>query len=293
MSDEMNTKRNDLFKKLFIAVAVSGLAYGAYYYFIASNHVKTNNAYVGAEIAQISPATAGNVETIHFNDTDRVKAGDILVVIDDLDAQLALSQAKAELAKAQVEHDRRKLDFERRKAITKSGSVSEEELSTAENGFKAAQAILASAKVMLQKAEVNLERTTIRSPIAGVVAKRQVQLGQRVQPGMVLMSVVPLNDMHVSANFKEVQIRKIKVGQKADVTSDLHGSGVVYKGIVEGIAAGTGAAFSIIPPQNATGNWIKVVQRLPVRIKLDPAQLKEHPLQVGLSMYVDVDISGS
>lgn len=291
MSDAMKTKRQKLFKMMFIIVAVCALTYGAYYYFIASNHVTTDNAYVGAEIAQVTPSTGGTIQQINVKDTDQVKKGDILVVIDDLDAQLALSMAKAELAKAQVEYDRRKLDFERRKAIAKTGSVSEEELSTTENGFKAASALLDAAKVMVKKAEIDLERTVIHSPIDGVVAKRQVQLGQRVGPGVTLMSIVPMDSLHVDANLKEVQIRKIKIGQPAEVTSDLYGSSVVFTGTVSGIAGGTGAAFSIIPPQNATGNWIKVVQRLPVRIKLDPHQLKDHPLHVGLSMHVDINVS--
>lgn len=292
MSDEMKTKRQKLFKILFLVVGGCALLYGSYYFFIGSHHIKTDNAYVGAEIAQISPATAGNVKAIQVTDTDLVKRGDVLVVIDDIDAQLTLATAKADHAKAQVEYDRRQQDYERRKAITKTGSVSLEELSTAENGFKAAKAILEAAKVMVEQAEVNLGRTTIYAPIDGVIAKRQVQLGQRVQPGMSLMSIVPMEDMHVDANFKEVQIRKIKNGQKAKVTSDLYGNDVIFDGEVVGVAAGTGAAFSIIPAQNATGNWIKVVQRLPVRVKLKPEQLRTHPLQVGLSMYVDVDVSG-
>lgn len=130
----------------------------------------------------------------------------------------------------------------------------------------------------------------IRAPISGVIAQRQVQIGRRVQVGTPLMTVVPVENIHIDANFKEVELRDLKIGQAVEVTSDLYGTDVVYHGVVSGVSGGTGSAFSMIPAQNATGNWIKVVQRLPVRIELDPKELKQHPLQVGLSMEVSVDI---
>jgi membrane fusion protein (multidrug efflux system) len=117
-----------------------------------------------------------------------------------------------------------------------------------------------------------------------------VQVGQRVSPGTPLMSVVPLNAVWVDANFKEVQLRHMRIGQPVELTADVYGSSVVYHGKVVGFSAGTGSAFSLLPAQNATGNWIKVVQRLPVRIALDPKDLDKHPLRIGLSMQVDVDI---
>ncbi len=147
------------------------------------------------------------------------------------------------------------------------------------------------AKASLDQAKIDLDRTIIRAPISGVVARRQVQLGQRVQIGTNLMSITPKDQMHVDANFKEVQLRKVKIGQPVKVTSDLYGKSVVFSGKVSGLAGGTGSAFAVIPAQNATGNWIKVVQRVPVRIDLEPSQLAQHPLQVGLSMHVDIDIS--
>jgi membrane fusion protein (multidrug efflux system) len=132
----------------------------------------------------------------------------------------------------------------------------------------------------------------IRAPLDGVVAKRQVQLGQRLQPGMVLMVVVPVSEMYVDANFKEVQLTKVRVGQLVELHADLYGKGVLYHGLVEGFAGGSGSAFSVIPAQNATGNWIKVVQRLPVRIKLDRAELQTNPLKVGLSMSAEIATRG-
>ena len=127
--------------------------------------------------------------------------------------------------------------------------------------------------------------------VIGVVAKKQVALGQRVQVGANLLTVVPITQSYVDANFKEVQLRKMRIGQPVVLTSDYYGSGVKFHGKVVGLGGGTGAAFSLIPAQNATGNWIKVVQRLPVRIVIDPEDMRDHPLRVGLSMTADVDVS--
>jgi membrane fusion protein (multidrug efflux system) len=295
VSDFLNTnpknKRKISFLILGMFIGVLGITFLTYFFFVSSKHVTTDNAYVGAEIAQVTPSIGGIVKAIHYKDTDVVKTGDVLVNIDDTDARLALARAKADLSKAQADLDRTKLIFDRRQALTKSGAVSAEEISNAKNAFKSAQAVFDAAQVSFEQAQVDLERTVIYSPIDGVIAKRQVQLGQRVQVGTTLMSVVPMLNMHVNANFKEVQLRKVQIGQPVELTADFYGSSVIYHGKVVGIAGGTGSAFAIIPAQNATGNWIKVVQRLPVRVELRAEELKEHPLQVGLSMQVDIDVS--
>ena len=148
---------------------------------------------------------------------------------------------------------------------------------------------VALARARRDQARVDLARTVVRAPVDGVVAKRQVQVGQRVQAGAPLLTVVPVDRMHVDANFKEVQLESVRIGQKAELHADIYGDKVSYHGTVAGFSGGTGAAFSTIPAQNATGNWIKVVQRLPVRIDIDPADLKAHPLQVGLSMDARID----
>ena len=124
-----------------------------------------------------------------------------------------------------------------------------------------------------------------------MIARRNIQVGQRVAPGSVLMSVVPVSALYVDANYKESQLAKVRVGQRVELRSDLYGNDVIYHGKVVGFSGGTGAAFALIPAQNATGNWIKVVQRLPVRISLDPKELADHPLRVGLSMQVDIDLA--
>ncbi|WP_292681072.1 HlyD family efflux transporter periplasmic adaptor subunit [Novosphingobium sp.] len=146
-----------------------------------------------------------------------------------------------------------------------------------------------AAKARLDAARLAVDRTVIRAPIAGVVSQRQVQTGQQVAPGTPLMRIVPLAQVYVDANFRETQLRGVRIGQSAELTSDLYGSGVTYRGKVIGVGAASGAATALIPAQNATGNWVKVVQRVPVRIALDPAQLKQHPLPIGASMEAEID----
>ncbi|SOE75032.1 HlyD membrane-fusion protein of T1SS [Burkholderia sp. OK233] len=148
--------------------------------------------------------------------------------------------------------------------------------------------LAAAAKV--RDAYLAAARNTLPAPVTGYVAKRTVQVGQRVSPRNPLVSVVPLQQIWIDANFKEGQLRHMRMGQPVELTADKYGSSIVYHGKVVGFSAGTGSAFSLLPAQNATGNWIKVVQRLPVRIELDPQELEKHPLAIGLSMLVDVDI---
>ncbi len=284
-------KRKKLFVIFFFVLIVVAILGFAYWLLHARNYVSTDNAYVGAEVAQVTPSIGGTVKSIEVIDTQKVKTGDVLVVIDDVDAKLAQAQAIAQLAQMQTNLDRAKIDFERRQALAQSGSVSGEELSTAENAYKAALASFDATKARGDQAQIDLERTIIRAPISGVIAKRGVQLGQRVQIGTPLLSIVPLDKVHVDANFKEVQLKKVKIGMPVELEADIYGDDVKYHGKVAGFSGGTGAAFAIIPAQNATGNWIKVVQRLPVRIELDPQELAEHPLQVGLSMKATINIS--
>ena len=148
-----------------------------------------------------------------------------------------------------------------------------------------------SSQAKLDQAKLDLSRATVRAPIEGVVAKRQVQVGQRVSTGATLMTIVPVQDAYVDANFKEVQLRKVRVGQPVELTADLYGGDATYHGRVIGFSGGTGSAFAVIPSQNATGNWIKVVQRLAVRVGLDKQELAAHPLLVGLSMKVRIDVA--
>ena len=230
----------------------------------------------------------------------------------------------ADIASAEAQLRRAQVEYGRRKGLAGAGAVSADELTAAETMLTTAKAALAqaranavaadqqqkaanvlvgdgdvasnpevaAARTRLAQAELDLARTVIRSPVDGVVTRNTSEVGQRVQPGGALMTVVPIQQAYVDANFKEGQLRKVRIGQPVTLTSDLYGSGVKFHGKVQGFSGGTGSAFAVIPAQNATGNWIKVVQRVPVRIALDPKELAEHPLRVGLTMTADIDVGG-
>ena len=262
----------------------------------------------------------------------RLDPADAKVALQESEAQLARTVRQvrnlfstSSALQANVEERRTDLaktqsDYARRARLQRSGAISEEELQHASDAVKAAQAALAAAEQQLaanrawvdgttiqsnpavrdaaaavHAAYLNYSRTVLPAPVSGFVARRDVQLGERVSTGTPLMSVVPLNEVWVDANFKESQLGTVRVGQPVTLTSDLYGGRVVFHGHVVGFGAGTGSAFSLLPAQNATGNWIKIVQRVPVRVALDPQELAQHPLQIGLSMkaYVNVhDDSG-
>ncbi len=297
-------KRAILFSLLALTVTTAGAGYWVYWNEVGSRYVKTDNAYTAAEVALVTAEIDGPVAKVNVVDSQQVKRGDVLVVIDDTDTRLALRQAEADLARARAQVtaatadvERSGIDLNRREALVESGSVSGDELTRVKYGasdaraaLDAARAAVVLAQARVDKAKVDLGRTVIRSPIDGVIARRQVQLGQRVQPSTPLLSVVPVAEMYVDANFKEVQLKMVRPGQKVELVSDLYGHKVAFHGVVEGFSGGTGAAFALIPAQNATGNWIKVVQRLPVRIRLNPDELAAHPLRVGLSMDAKVDL---
>jgi len=238
-----------------------------------------------------------------------------------LSAQVNLRQA--DIARAQSEIARANDDLNRRLSLVGNGAVSREELNHAQTQLATARSELASAEAGVTAAREQLasnqamtdgtsveqhpsvmaaaakvreawlasQRAALPAPVDGYVAKRTVQLGQRVAAGAPMMSIIPLKEVWVEANFKEVQLRKIRIGQPVKLTADLYGKKVEYHGTVAGLGAGTGAAFALLPAQNATGNWIKVVQRVPVRVALDPAQVAANPLRVGLSMDAEVDVS--
>jgi membrane fusion protein, multidrug efflux system len=259
----------------------------------------------------------------------RLDQADARVALDQAEAQLArtvrdvrnlfatTSQLGANVQARQTELNAAQSDLARRQRLGASGAVSGEELQHATDAVKAAQAGLLAAQQQLaanrarvdnttiedhpqvrdaaaavRNAYLTLARTELPAPVSGFIARRNVQLGQRVSPGTPLMAVVPLEQVWVDANFKEPQLARMRVGQPVRLTADLYGTRVVYHGTVAGFGAGTGAAFSLLPAQNATGNWIKIVQRVPVRIALDPRELAAHPLQIGLSMKADVEVRG-
>lgn len=363
--DRAQTRKTWLIR-LALAVAVVALVYGLWYLLIGRNHVDTDNAYVNAEMAQVTPLISAQAIEVAVTDTQTVRRGDVLVRLDPTNARIAIAQAQADLAEArrrfrqssatstalsaqvtargadiaraqsqvaaaQADFDKAQVDFQRREALAPAGAVSGDELTSARKSFIAARAALAvaqagvaqaqasrgaasgelaandalvqgstidtdpavqAARARLDSARLDLDRSVIRAPIDGIVTKRQVQVGQRVAQGVAIMTIVPIDKVYIDANFKERQLRRVKIGMPARVTADIYGGDVVYHGRVVGFSGGTGSSLSLIPAQNATGNWIKVVQRLAVRIALDPKELAAHPLRVGLSTEVEIDLSG-
>jgi membrane fusion protein (multidrug efflux system) len=224
-------------------------------------------------------------------------------------------QLRAQVNSRTIELKQAEDDYARRATLVSDGAVSGEELAHTRDAITRVKSALEGARQQLDATIVQIEgttmathpevlaaaaryhdaalalrRTSIAAPINGVVAKRAVQLGQRIAPGTPLMAIVPLDDVWVDANFKEAQLRDVRAGQPVTLRADLYGGDAEYHGKVVGVSAGSGSAFALLPAQNASGNWIKVVQRLPVRIALDPQDVKKHPLRLGLSMSVEIEV---
>ncbi|MGY2288553.1 efflux RND transporter periplasmic adaptor subunit [Pseudomonas sp. SDO528_S397] len=253
-----------------------------------------NDAAVGLQSAQANLArTVRQVRGLYSN-------------VDGMKAQVMAQQANVKKAQD---------NYNRRKSLAAGGAISQEELSHAHDDLISAQNALTNlqqqlqttsalvddtvisshpdvqaAAAQLRQAYLTNARSTLIAPVTGYVAKRTVQLGQRVQPGTALMAVIPLDQLWIDANFKETQLRDMRIGQPVDIESDMYGSDVKFSGTIDSLGAGTGSAFALLPAQNATGNWIKIVQRVPVRIHINADELAKHPLRVGLSTVVSVDL---
>ena len=321
---------------LGVLVLLSGLGYFGSWFFHGRYFESTEDAYVNGDVVQVTSEVPGTVLSLNVDDTQLVRAGEVLLSLDPADARIAKANAEADLARAvrqvrglfaqreelqalieQREQAARTADddLQRRGGLITDGAISAEELSHARDAVTTTHAnvmaarqqlsqtvaqidgttiedhpqVLAAAAVV-RNAALALHRTQLVSPVSGEVAKRSVEVGQRVAPGAPLLAVIPLENVWVDANFKEVQLKRMRAGQPVIVRTDLYGHQVTYHGRVAGIAAGSGNAFALLPPQNASGNWIKIVQRLPVRILVDPEELRAHPLRIGLSTTVRVDL---
>jgi len=317
---------------IFITIA---LAWVLLWVFVLSQRETTDDAYVSGNQVSISTQIPGTVIAVFADDTQLVKAGQVLVKLDPTDAQVSLAKAKSALGQAvrqarqlvevagqndatiasrQLELDRAQADLARREPLLAARAIAPEEVAHAREAVKNASAALdmvkrqsaaahalvdgtsiaenpsvLQAKAAFRDTWISARRAAILAPVSGYVAQRSVQVGQHVQPGQALMSVIPLHDLWIDANFKEVQLEHLRIGQSVEIDTDAYGSGVKFHGKVAGLGAGTGSAFALLPPQNASGNWIKVVQRVPVRITLDDGELQKHPLRIGLSTNVKVD----
>jgi membrane fusion protein (multidrug efflux system) len=359
-------------KKWLVALLLLiGLPIGGYYGFAAwqhaASHVSTDNAYVQADMAQITPRVHGTVVEVPVNENWWVKPGQVLVRLDTRDYEVRLAEAKAaltraresvdqlfaavavaderrratqsqiqaaqaEVAVAQSEFHQAELDFHRAKQLAEEEIIPAQRLDLAKTQYDAARSrlrakqqqleeskkgettrgreadlaraalgntvagersehsLVKQAEAAVHEAELNLSYCTLVAPMEGMVSRKAIEVGQRVQPGQALMALLPLHKVYIEANYKETQLTHVRVGQPVEIRADVYPDHV-YHGTVESLSGGTGAAFSLLPPENATGNWVKVVQRLPVKITLTEPPPPDLPLRVGLSIEAAIDIS--
>jgi membrane fusion protein, multidrug efflux system len=314
---------------------VLGILWALYWLLVLSKRERTDDAYINGNKVVISAQVPGTVVAVLTDNTQLVQAGQVLVRLDPIDAQISLARNASALAQTvrevrqekatarqadslvetrKIELERSLIDLKKREPLLADSAIAPEEVRHARESVELARAALAQAihqanasralvegdtvednpavlqaKSAFRDAWITARRNAVVAPVSGYVAERSVQLGQHIQAGESLMMVIPLNTLWVDANFKEVQLRKLRIGQRAEVRSDLYGGSFIFHGRVTGMSAGTGAAFSLLPAQNASGNWIKVVQRVPVRIQIDDNDLTTSPLRVGLSATVTVD----
>jgi len=305
------------------------LLHARYYQSTDDAYVSGDVVQVNSEIAgTILALHVDDTQTVQRGDAlVDLDPADARIALASAEAELARSvrqvrslfaqsgQLRAQIALQQIAVKRVEDDLQRRRKLVEDGAVSGEELSHANDAIRQQRASLDAAQEQLNATEAQIEGTTIDThpqvlaaaaavrnaalalhrthllaPVAGIVAKRSAQLGARVSPGAPLMAIVPLDQVWVDANFKEGQLADLRVGQPVSLVSDLYGDNTQYRGHIAGLSAGSGGAFALLPPQNASGNWIKIVQRVPVRVLIDAADLKDHPLRVGLSMKVEVDL---
>jgi membrane fusion protein (multidrug efflux system) len=330
-----NGKRRRILLRIAAVFIVIGVLWALYWLLILTKRERTDDAYVSGNKVVISAQVPGTVVSILTDDTQLVQAGQVLVRLDPVDAQINLARSASALAQAvrqvrqakstaeqydsliatrKIELLRAQADLTKREPLLAANAIAPEEVRHARESVDLAKAAVTQAvrqasaahalvdgtqvqnnpavleaKDAFRDAWIAARRDAVIAPVTGYVAERSVQLGQHVQAGQALMTVIPLHALWVDANFKEVQLRNLRIGQPAEVRSDLYGGAYIYHGHVTGMSAGTGAAFALLPPQNASGNWIKVVQRVPVRIEFDDRELAKSPLRVGLSATVTVD----
>jgi len=328
-------KRRKVLAIIAVVFIIIGLLWGLFWLLVLSKRERTDDVYVNGNKVVISAQVSGTVIAVLTDDTQLVKAGQVLVRLDPVDAQTGLARSASALGQSvrqvrqqkltadqydsmiatrRLELARSEADLAKREPLLADSAIAPEEVRHARESVLLARAALTQAerqatashalvdgasvednpavlqaKAAYHDAWIAAQRNAVVAPVSGYVAERSVQLGQHVTAGQALMTVIPLNALWVDANFKEVQLRHLRIGQAAVVRSDLYGGSFVYHGHVKGMAAGTGAAFALLPAQNASGNWIKVVQRVPVRIQIDDSDLAKSPLRVGLSATVTVD----
>jgi len=272
------------------ALAIAGVAYGGFAMFHSFTHETTDDAFIDVHTVSVAPKVAGHVAVVRVDDNQLVKKGDVLVEIDPRDFQVALAQAKANLAKDKATQIQADLNEKRALNLFSQKVISTQERDTNVAAAESSRAAVQAGEAAVEQAELSLGYTKITAPIDGYVTKDAVATGDYLQVGQTLMALVPPR-VWVIANFKETQLRNMRPGQSATISVDAY-PGLKLQGRVDSVQAGSGAAFSLLPPENATGNYVKVVQRVPVKIVLDEQQQMQRLLGPGMSIAPDVAVGG-
>ena len=273
-------------KKAFMivgTVVTIGLIAGYFVSAYNKTHISTDDAFIEGNIHTIAARVSGSVKTVLVHDNQQVKQGDILIELDPMDyrSRVEASRANLELQRANLRQAEREL--KRAKALFDQDANSADRYDKAVSNQEIAVAQVKLADEQLRQANLNLNYTTILAPSGGYVTRKSVQTGNQVLVGQPLMAIVELEDIHVIANYKETELARIRPGQKVRFTVDAY-PGRRFNGTVDSIMAGTGVSFSLFPAENATGNYVKVVQRVPVKIVLEKDADKDHLLKVGMSV---------
>jgi membrane fusion protein, multidrug efflux system len=272
-------------KKLIIAL-IAGLVFGcvllAVYIINGFSRIGTDDAYITGRIHNIAPKIPGTIKAVHVEDNQSVKKGDVLVDIDPVDYELKVNESRAVVGVREATFDQAARDKKRAEALYKDKVFSKERYENTSTAYSLAKAQLKAAYAQLKIAQRNLEYTKIYSPSDGYVTSKAAEEGNQVQPGQPLLAVVALDDIWIVANYKETQLKNVRKGQRVQIKVDTYSS-KVFMGRVDSIMAGTGAAFSLFPPENALGNYVKVVQRIPVKIVFDKTTDRDQALRIGMS----------
>ena len=288
-------KKQSLFRRPGViiaaaALAIVGIGYGGFVLFHSFTHETTDDAFIDVHTVSVAPKIAGLVSVVHVDDNQLVRKGDVLIEIDPRDFQVALAQAKANLAKDKATQIQAATTEKRALDLFSRNVISSQDRDSSVAAADSSKATVQADEAAVEQAELNFGYTTIKAPIDGYVTKEAVATGDYLQVGQALMALVPPR-VWIIANFKETQLRNMRPGQPATISVDAY-PGLKLQGRVDSIQAGSGAAFSLLPPENATGNYVKVVQRVPVKIVLDERRQVERVLGPGMSIVPDVAVGG-
>jgi membrane fusion protein (multidrug efflux system) len=277
--------------KKILVISVGGIAAGLllfWFLYKSFSYVSTDDAFIDGRIVAISPKVSAHVWKVLVDDNQKVKAGETLLELDSQDFEVRKQAAQANLQAAQAEEEQAKRDFERYQTLENKEEISKQQLDHAQLRVRTATAQVSAAQAALKQAELNVSYTKILAPVPGTVTKKSVEEGDFVQVGGALLAIVP-DEMWVIANFKETELTHMHSGQKVEIKVDTYPD-KVFEGHVDSIQRGTGAAFSLFPPENAAGNFVKVVQRIPVKIVFEDALDEKYPLRVGMSVVPEVKV---